>query len=155
VQDTSTPGRFTVVAQHGAGLDLSSPRVRGFIDLLRQHHIVCDPTAADFEAKFLSRPGVMAPTYAPMVNRMSVSWQRSAKSGAEGLPVPPGMDARYRESFERMVQMIGVLYRSGVTIVAGTDGLSFIWLPREFELYVNAGIPPAESCGSIPLPRPA
>ena len=44
------------------------------------------------------------------------------------------MDARYRESFERMVQMIGELYRSGVTIVAGTDGLGYMWLPREFEL---------------------
>ena len=144
VQDTRTPARFTTVAQHGAELDLSSPRVRGFIDLLRQHHIVCDPTVADFEAKFLSRPGVMAPTYAPMVDRLSLPDQRATKGGAEGLPVPPGMDARYRESFERMVQMIGVLYRSGVTIVAGTDGLAYIWLPREFELYVNAGIPPAE-----------
>jgi hypothetical protein len=144
VQDTRTPERFTVVAQHGAELDLSSPRVRGFIDLLQQHHIVCDPTMADFEAKFLSRPGVMAPTFAPMVDRMDVLWQRSIRGGGEGLPVPPGMDARYRESFERMVQMIGVLYRSGITIVAGTDGLSFIWLPREFELYVNAGISPAE-----------
>jgi hypothetical protein len=144
VPDTRTPERFSVVAQHGAELDLSSPRVRGFIDLLKQHHIVCDPTVADFEAKFLSRPGVMAPTFAPMVDRMDVLWQRSIKGGGEGLPVPQGMDARYRESFERMVQMIGVLYRSGVTIVAGTDGLSFIWLPREFELYVNAGISPAE-----------
>jgi imidazolonepropionase-like amidohydrolase len=144
VQDTRTPARFTVVAQHGAELDLSSPRVRGFIDLLRQHHIVCDPTVADFEAKFLSRPGVMAPTYGAMVDRLTLPDQRSTKGGADGLPVPPGMDARHRESFERMVQMIGVLYRSGVTIVAGTDGLGFIWLPREFELYVNAGISPAE-----------
>jgi hypothetical protein len=32
----------------------------------------------------------MAPTFAPMVDRMSVSWQRSIRSGAEGLPVPPG-----------------------------------------------------------------
>jgi imidazolonepropionase-like amidohydrolase len=37
-----------------------------------------------------------------------------------------------------------VVYRSGVAIVAGTDGLGFIWLPREFELYVNTGISPAE-----------
>ena len=58
--------------------------------------------------------------------------------------MPAGMDARFRQSFERMVQLVGVLYRSGVTIVAGTDGLSFIWLPRELELYVNAGIPPPE-----------
>jgi imidazolonepropionase-like amidohydrolase len=144
VQDTRTPARFTVLAQHGAELDLSSARVRNFVDLLRERHIVCDPTVADFEAKFLARPGVMAPTFAPMVDRMSVSWQRAARAGAEALPVPPGMDARYRESFERMVQMIGVLYRSGVTIVAGSDGLSYMWLPREFELYVNAGISPVE-----------
>jgi Amidohydrolase family len=83
VQDTRTPERFTVVAQHGAELNLSSPRVRSFIDLLKQHHIVCDPTVADFEAKFLSRPGVMAPTFAPMVDRMDVLWQRSIRSGAE------------------------------------------------------------------------
>jgi imidazolonepropionase-like amidohydrolase len=144
IKDTRGPARLTFVAQHAAELDLSSPRVRGFVDLLRQQHIVCDPTVADFEYKFLARPGIMAPTYAPMMDRMSVSWQRSIRSGAEGLPVPPGMDARYRESFERMVQMIGILYRSGVTIVAGTDGLGFMALPREFELYVSAGIPPAE-----------
>jgi hypothetical protein len=144
IQDTRGPARLSFIAQHAAELDLSAPRVRDFIELLRQHHIVCDPTVADFEYKFLARPGLMAPTYAAMVDRMSASWQRSIRSGAEGLPVPAGMDARYRESFERMVQMIGMLYRSGVTIVAGTDGLGFMALPRELELYVNAGIPPAE-----------
>ena len=144
VQDTRTPARFTAVAEHGSKLDLSSQKVRAFIDLLRQHNVVCDPTLADFEAKFLSRPGVMAPTYASIADRLPVSWHRSIRGGAEGLPVPAGMDARFRQSFERMVQLVGVLYRSGVTIVAGTDGLSFIWLPRELELYVNAGIPPPE-----------
>jgi imidazolonepropionase-like amidohydrolase len=86
----------------------------------------------------------MGPTYAAMVERLDVLWQRSIRGGAEALPVPPGMDARYRESFERMVQMVGVLHRSGVTLVAGSDGPGFMNLPRELELYVSAGIAPAE-----------
>jgi imidazolonepropionase-like amidohydrolase len=54
------------------------------------------------------------------------------------------MDARYRESYARMVEMVGVLYRSGVPLVIGTDGNGFLMLPREFEVFVSAGIPPAE-----------
>jgi len=145
VQDTRTPARFTIVAERGAELDLSSLRVRNFIELMRRRDIVCDPTVANFEHKFLARPGVTSPTYAPMMNRLDVLWQRSIRSGGEALSVPPGMDARNRESFERMVQMIGVLHRSGVTIVAGSDGVGFMRLPRELELYVSAGIPPAEA----------
>jgi hypothetical protein len=144
VQDTRTPGRLTTVAQHGAELDLSSPRVRSFVELLKQHQIVVDPTLADFESKFLARPGLMAPTWAPLVDRSPARSQLWIRGGGGGLPVPPGMDARYRESFERMVQFVGLLYRSGVTVVAGTDGNDFATLPRELELYVNAGIPPAE-----------
>jgi hypothetical protein len=144
MQDTRTPARLTFVAQHGAELDLSSARVRSFVELLEQHQIVIDPTLADFEAKFLARPGLMAPTWAPLVDRSPARSQLWIRGGGGGLPVPPGMDARYRESFERMVQFVGLLYRSGVTIVAGTDGNDFATLPREFELYVNAGIAPAE-----------
>ncbi len=54
-------------------------------------------------------------------------------------------EATFRESYAKMVEMIGMLYRSGVTIVAGTDGLGGFQLVRELELYVNAGIPPAEA----------
>ena len=45
VQETRTPARFTVVAERGATIDLASPDVRAFIDLLKQNHIVIDPTA--------------------------------------------------------------------------------------------------------------
>ena len=48
------------------------------------------------------------------------------------------MDARYRESYARMVEMVGVLYRSGVPLVIGTDGNGFLMLPREFEVFVSA-----------------
>lgn len=144
VKDTRTPLRFTALAQRSAGLDLSSPRVQQFVELLQSHHIVSDPTLVAFEGMLLERPGLMAPTYANVVARLPLTYQRQIRAGSQGLPVPPGMDAQYRESYARLVQMVGLLYRSGVTIVAGTDGFDAFALPREFELYVNAGIPPAE-----------
>jgi len=43
-----------------------------------------------------------------------------------------------------MVQLVGMLHREGVRLVAGTDALSGFQLHRELELYVQAGIPPAD-----------
>ena len=144
VKDTRTPARFIAVAQHGADLDLSSPRVQKFVELLRSRHIVIDPTLVAFEGDFLERPGLMAPSFNRVIDRLPLTNQRSMRAGTLGLPVPPGMDGRYRESYARMVEMVGLLHRSGVTIVAGTDGFDGFAMPREFELYVNAGIQPAE-----------
>jgi imidazolonepropionase-like amidohydrolase len=56
----------------------------------------------------------------------------------------PAADVTHRESYRRMVDLIGVLYRSGVTLVAGTDAFVGFALARELELYVQAGIPPKE-----------
>ena len=36
------------------------------------------------------------------------------------------------------------MHRAGIPLVAGTDGLAGFTLHRELELYVEAGIPPAE-----------
>ena len=57
-----------------------------------------------------------------------------------GLPVPEGKDARYRAAFQKMLQFTKLLYDSGMQIVAGTDGMAGYQLPRELELYVEAGI---------------
>jgi imidazolonepropionase-like amidohydrolase len=62
---------------------------------------------------------------------------------AGGLPVPAGMDARYRESFGAVLRMVKLLYDSGVPLVAGTDGLPGFSLVHELELYEAAGIPAA------------
>jgi imidazolonepropionase-like amidohydrolase len=54
------------------------------------------------------------------------------------------MDARYRESFRRMMQLVAMLHRQGVHLVAGTDAVAGFQLHRELELYVEAGIAPAD-----------
>jgi cytosine/adenosine deaminase-related metal-dependent hydrolase len=144
VQDTRTPARFTAVAEYGAALDLSSKPVRDFIQLLKDRDIVIDPTVGTFEDMFLSRPGIPGPGFAAIANRFPTSWQRQLRSGSGGLEAKPGQVALFRDSYRNMVNMVGVLYRSGVHIVAGTDNLAGMTLPRELELYVEAGIPPMD-----------
>jgi hypothetical protein len=140
--DTRTPARFTAPARMAADLDLSSPRVQSFVALLRDRHVVVDPTLNAFEGMFTARMGQVSPDFAPVAARFPVNVRRSVLTG--GLPVPEGMDARYRESFGRMVQLVGMLHRQGVRLVAGTDALAGFQLHRELELYAQAGIPPAD-----------
>jgi imidazolonepropionase-like amidohydrolase len=62
-----------------------------------------------------------------------------------GLPVSgPEQRARHEASFKAMLHMLAVLHDAGVPMVAGTDSLGGFALVRELELYVEAGLPPAE-----------
>ncbi len=139
VKDTRTPARFTAVAEHAAELDLGSPRVREFIKLLQERRTVVDPTANAFEELFVARKGQISPVFGAVVDRMPPQVRRGFLSG--GLPVPEGMDARYRASFEKALSMLAVLHRAGIRIVVGTDSLAGFAYHRELELYVKAGIP--------------
>ena len=139
VKDTRTPARFTAVAEHAAGLDLGSPRVKDFLRLLRERGTVVDPTVSVFEGLFTDRPGQISNAYAAIADRLPPQIRRGFLAG--GLPVPEGMDQRYRDSFEALLKMVGLLEQSGIPIVAGTDGLAGFTLHRELELYARAGIP--------------
>lgn len=145
VQDTRTPARFTAIGEYGAGIDLGSPAVRDFVALLKQRDIAVDPTVSTFEDMFLGRPGLPGPGFAAIMTRLPLTWQRGIRSGAGGLPIKPGQEAAYRDGFQRMIDFVGLLHRSGVRIVAGTDGSGGLQLPRELELYVAAGIPPKDA----------
>jgi imidazolonepropionase-like amidohydrolase len=139
VKDTRTPARFTAVAEHAAELDLHSERVAAFARLVKQHHTVLDPTVSVFEEMFVARPGEVSPTMAPVADRLPPQIRRGSLTG--GLPVPDGMDQRYRDSHKAMLRMLKMFHDTGVTIVAGTDGLAGFTLHRELENYVAAGIP--------------
>lgn len=142
VTDTRTPARFTEPAKRGADLDLNSAEVRAFIAKLKERNIVVDPTVTVFEGMFTSRLGTVSPSFAMIADRLPPQPRRWFVTG--GLPVPEGMDERYRASFRKMLDMIGALHANGVTIVAGTDGLAGFTLHRELELYVQAGIAPKD-----------
>ncbi|HEX7807161.1 MAG TPA: amidohydrolase family protein, partial [Thermoanaerobaculia bacterium] len=140
--DTRTPARFTEVAKRAADLDLQSADVQAFIAKLRDRGIVVDPTLAIFEKLFASRPGEVASGYVTVIDRLPPQVRRNYLTG--GLAVPDGMDAQYRASFQKMLDLVAELHRKGVKVVAGTDALAGFSLHRELELYVKAGIPTAD-----------
>jgi imidazolonepropionase-like amidohydrolase len=139
VRDTRAMSRFTAVAQDGASLDFKSQRVQDFFQLLKDHHADIDPTVGTFEDMFVGRPRTLSTSFGMIADRLPAQVRRGLYGG--GLPVPPGMDQRYRDSYNAMIRMVGELYRAGVPIVAGTDGFAGFLLDRELELYVKAGIP--------------
>ena len=141
VTDTRTPARFTELAKRGADLDLKSAEVQAFIAKLKARGVVVDPTVTVFEGMFTARMGTPSQSYAMIADRLPPQVRRYLVTG--GLPVPEGMDAKYRASFAKMLDFVGELHRAGVTIVPGTDGLAGFTLHRELELYVQAGIPPS------------
>jgi imidazolonepropionase-like amidohydrolase len=142
VQDTRTPARFTAVAEHGVEIDPSQERVRAFLALLKEHKTVLDPTLVAFETMFVGRKGEISPTYSEIATRMPAQVRRSFLSGS--LPIPPGKETRYRDSYRSMLRMVKAAYDAGIPIVAGTDDLAGFTLARELELYVEAGIPAPE-----------
>ena len=143
VADTRTPVRFTAVAERAAALDLKSAPVQAFLDLLREKKTVIDPTVSIFEGMFTSRRGTMSPSYAMIADRLPPQVRRGFLAG--GLPVPEEKDQLYRNSFRNVLAMVKALYDNHIPIVAGTDAMAGFSLHRELELYVQAGIPPAEA----------
>jgi len=140
VKDTRSMARFTAVAQHGAELDFASQSVRDFIALFKARGADIDPTLVGFEDWFMARPGQLGPSETAIADRLPPQVRRTFYAG--GLPVRPGMDRRYRDSYGAMLRMVKAMYDAGVPVVAGTDAspVGFA-LFRELELYVQAGIP--------------
>jgi hypothetical protein len=137
--DTRTPLRFTAIAEHAADLDLGSSRVQAFIALLKERNVVIDPTVSTFEGLLAARTGQISPTYASVAPKLPPMTQRSLKGGG----LAPGTGERNANAFAALLKMVGILYRAGIPIVAGTDTpLPGLVVHRELELYVQAGLPP-------------
>jgi hypothetical protein len=141
--DTRTPARFTEVAEHGAELDLASPRVRSFIQLLKERGTVVDPTVNIFEGMFTDRPGEVSHSFVTVADRMPAQIQRNFRAG--GLNPPAEKAGLYADSYKKMLAFVRALHDAGVTIVPGTDSLAGFGLHRELELWVEAGIPAADA----------
>lgn len=140
--DTRTPLRFTMVANHGADLDLNSDVYLDFVDLLKRQQILVDPTVSIFENMFISKKGEPSPTYQKIISRLPLINQRGFYSG--GLPKPEGKEDLFAEAHNRMLDVVYDLFQRGVSIVPGTDGLPGFLYHRELELYEKSGIPAAE-----------
>ncbi len=140
--DTRTLARFYIIAENAHRLDLDSAPVRDFIALLKQRSTVVDPTLATFEPLFTQRQGEPNPAYEMIAGHLPVVLQRNLRTNS--MNVTEENFERYRASYAKLVELAGRLHRAGVPLVAGTDAMAGFALHRELELYVKAGIAPAE-----------
>lgn len=141
---TQTPVRLTATAERAGTIDLQSRAVKEFIALLKDKEIVSDPTVGIFYTDTMTRTGDMASTgFAEIAGWLPPQVSRTLTTG--GLPLGPGLDAKYRASAKAYLDMIALLHANGIRIVAGTDDvLPGFDLIHELELYAQAGIPIAQ-----------
>jgi len=142
VQETRNMNRFSEVAAHARDFPPEKPQVRDFIAYLARHHTVLDPTMNIFEALFCGDATAVTPGLEAVAPRMPPQVRRGLLSGA--ITVPQGEEAAYREALPAMLRLLKALHQAGVTIIPGTDSMPGYELHHELELYVRAGIAPAE-----------
>ena len=149
VDKANTAARFEGPAKFAKDVDLSSAEVKAFVAELKQRGTIIDPTLVIFEGSFLAEGGTPMPAYAPYIGIISPVLDRVFRAG--GYPLVEGYTrADYAKSYAKMMGLVTVLHKAGVTIVAGTDGWG-IELVRELELYRDAGFTPAEALQSATI----
>jgi imidazolonepropionase-like amidohydrolase len=142
-------GRFLGPGRYAKDVKLDAEPMKSLIAKMAQRKITVDPTLVVAESLFMPENGDLSPAYAPFVGTLPPAVERGFRQG--GFAMPPGVTrADFRASFARLSQLVGVLHKAGVPIVAGTDG-SGMELVRELELYVAAGFTPAEALASATL----
>lgn len=137
--------RFFGPGRYAKDVDLSAAPMAPFIETLAAKKIVIDPTLTVYESNFRYDQGEIAAANAPYAGFYPAQIERGFRSG--GLVAPPEFKttrADMRESFKKLVEIVSVLHKKGVPIVAGTDGLPSD-LIRELELYVSAGMTVGEA----------
>ncbi|RDZ29577.1 amidohydrolase family protein [Lysobacter silvisoli] len=143
VQDTRTKARLTEVGEHAHEFPPSKPEVREFIDFLKRHHTVLDPTMALAEDLYGGDPDAKTPPgLRGVAERFPAQAQRNLSWGA--LKPPHGKEEAYEQALPTMLQLLRAVHEAGVTILPGTDALAGYMLHAELEVYARAGIPNAE-----------
>jgi imidazolonepropionase-like amidohydrolase len=137
------PGRFM------KDVDLDSPAITDIIKTMADKGIYSDPTMVAFEGLYVPENGDLSPAYSPFVGTLPPTIERGFRVG--GFAVPKDLTrAHYRASWDKMVKLLGRMHEAGVPIVAGTDGAG-IELVRELEIYVEAGMTPAEALATATI----
>ena len=141
--DTRTLERFVLPSEKVASLDFNSPRVKDFIKRLKAKGTVVDPTLATF-AFLKQKDGDINTPFAPIADHMPPDVKRGFHVGSMKIP-DAAAQARYEKSYAKMVEFVGLLYKAGVPIVAGTDEMAGFTLQAELETLVKAGLTPAQA----------
>ena len=130
-----------------ADLDLDHPRVTALIESLVRHDVAVTPTLVVYRNWVLLRdlPEVQQhPDLQLMPDRMREGWLKMVASA----PLPEATRELRRRQYDKLCELTARLYRAGVTLMVGTDTPVPLCPPgfsmhQEFELLVEAGVPPA------------
>jgi imidazolonepropionase-like amidohydrolase len=142
--------RFEGPGRYAKDLDLeSNTGVQQIIATMAKKGIYSDPTMIAFEGLYYPENGDLSPSYAPFVGTLPPTTERGFRSG--GFAVPKDLTrADYRKSWAKMVELLGMMHKAGVPIVAGTDGAG-IEIIHELEIYQQAGFTPAEAIAAATI----
>lgn len=151
--------RFEGPGRYGKDVDLAAEPMKSMIAVMAGNNrlgaggtgkkIANDPTLVTFEGLYVPDNGDLSPAYAPFAGTLPPTTERGFRSG--GFAVPKDLTrADYRASFAKMKALVTKMYQAGVPIVAGTDG-SGIEIIRELELYVEAGMTPAQALATATI----
>lgn len=141
--ETRTLERFILPSEKVAALDFNSPVVKKFVATLKAKQIVIDPTLATF-AFLKQRDGDINEPFAAIADHMPPDVKRGFHVGTMKIADDATLK-RYEKSYAKMVDFVGILYRAGVPIVAGTDEMAGFTLQSELAMLVKAGLTPAQA----------
>jgi imidazolonepropionase-like amidohydrolase len=135
--------RFEGVGRYSRNVDIGAEPLKSLIAEMARKQITVDPTIVVYEGMFVPENGELSPAYAPFTGTMPPATERGFLTG--GFAVPKDLTrADYQASFRKLLALVEALHKAQVPIVAGTDG-SGLEIVRELELYVEAGLTPAEA----------
>lgn len=149
VDKSNTAARLEGPAKYGKDVDLDSPAMTAFYRELAQRGTYIDPTLTVWEPLMTSDGSALPPEYSPFAKVSPPAIVRGWKIA--GYPLFDGLTrADFRKSFDKMVGLVGRLYKAGTPIVAGTDGWG-LELVRELELYQQIGMTNAQAIQSATI----
>jgi len=141
--------RFNGTGRYAKDVDLSAPPISTLVSTMATRKIASDPTLVVAESLFVPENGDLSPAYAPFVGTLPPATERGFRQG--GFAVPKDLTREdFRKSYAKLSALVELMHKSGVPIVAGTDG-SGLELIRELELYVAAGFTPEDALATATI----
>ncbi len=140
--DTRTLLRFYLVGDNANQIDFDSPEASAFFKLLVAHGTAVDPTIAIHEQMFTQRQGDPNPAFGMVASHVPPTLRRFWLTNS--ININDTNAQRFRASYDKLLELTRRLHAAGVPLVAGTDNIAGFTLHRELEIYVLAGIAPAE-----------
>ncbi|MYN19263.1 amidohydrolase family protein [Rugamonas sp. FT107W] len=141
--ETRNLNRFLLPAEKVADMDFNTKPFRDFVAGLAKKQISIDPTMSAF-AFIQQKDGDINEPYRAFAANMPPDVARSLAVGAMKIDGDATLK-RYQKSYGKMVEFVGIMYKAGVPIVAGTDDIAGFTLHSELALLVKAGLTPAQA----------